>query len=94
VDPDGAFDADTPGGGSGFDDDEPAELDDDDMDPINSGAVTPAVPVVPEKRSKALNFLKKKETKVRRGVLMWWRREAEPLEDYTDDQGSDVHYPQ
>lgn len=54
----------TPAGSEG---DEPAELDMDDMDPINSGAVTPAlVPeAAPVKRSKALNFLKKKETKVR-----------------------------
>lgn len=58
----------TPGAATGDDDEEePQELD-SDLDPINSGVVTPAavpaaVPTL-EKKNKALNFLKKKETKV------------------------------
>lgn len=60
----GAFDAPTPGAASATDNDEPQELDFLHMDPINSGAVTPAV-LEPPKPSKAANFLKKKETKVR-----------------------------
>lgn len=60
----GGFDAPTPGGASATDNDEPQELDFLHMDPINSGAVTPAV-LEPPKPSKATNFTKKKETKVR-----------------------------
>lgn len=86
----GGFDAATPR--SAFDDDEPQELDPSDLDPINSGAVTPAVveAAAPVKRSKALNFLKKKETKVRPSRLV----ELEPdltLLAPTDHQRPSLH---
>lgn len=52
--------------GENEEDPEPVELDVDDMDPINSGAVTPAVgaPVVVVKPGKRAQFAKRKETKV------------------------------
>lgn len=56
------------------DDEDPRELDDDDLDPINSGVQTPQQldaagaalgGTAAQRQSKALNFLKKRETKVR-----------------------------
>ena len=43
---------------------EPVELDEDDLDPINSGAVTPAVVV-----KKSSQFTKRKETKASSGAM-------------------------
>ncbi|ORY87470.1 chromatin remodelling complex Rsc7/Swp82 subunit-domain-containing protein [Leucosporidium creatinivorum] len=64
----GGFDAPTPGAASATDNDEPQELDFLHMDPINSGAVTPAVvEAAPAKRNKAYNF--KKETKTIKGQV-------------------------
>lgn len=85
------LDAPTPGG-SALDDEEeeeePVELDEDDLDPINSGAVTPAVVV-----KKSSQFTKRKETKV---SAVAWGLQA-PGRELTcsfkaDDQGSDVHH--
>lgn len=63
----------TPVGSGGEDDEEdPQSLDEDDMDPINSGAVTPGVGAAPSAaggKTGLGQFTKRKETKVSRCVV-------------------------
>lgn len=87
LDPD-AFDGSTPAvsGGSGDeeegeDEEEPADLLEDEMDPINSGAVTPALPagdVPAPKKGKHAQFIKRKETKV---VRFWFIQDPEKQDE-------------